>query len=92
MKVGAVQASLCITAQADGDDCGYEQSAKLRACGLIQLLIWCSADTLQGKVAKWWVPDDCVLVKEIPHTATGKISKLELRKLFKDYKPERARL
>ena len=38
------------------------------------------------------MPDDCVLVKEIPHTATGKISKLELRKLFKDYKPERARL
>ncbi len=51
-----------------------------------------SADTLQGKVAKWWVPDDCVLVKEIPHTATGKISKLELRKLFKDYKPARARM
>jgi len=47
---------------------------------------------VQGKVAKWWVPDDCVLVKEIPHTATGKISKLELRKQFKDYRPQRARL
>jgi non-ribosomal peptide synthetase component E (peptide arylation enzyme) len=46
----------------------------------------------QGKVAKWWVPDDCVLVKEIPHTATGKISKLEPRKQFKDYRPQRARM
>ena len=47
---------------------------------------------VQGKVAKWWLPDDCVLVKEIPHTATGKISKLELRKQFKDFRPQRARL
>ncbi|MGK2286213.1 long-chain fatty acid--CoA ligase [Pedomonas sp. V897] len=41
---------------------------------------------LQGKVAKWWLPDDVVFVDEIPHTATGKISKLELRRQFKDYK------
>jgi len=32
-------------------------------------------------VAKWWVPDD-VVFGDIPHTATGKISKLELRKLY----------
>jgi fatty-acyl-CoA synthase len=37
---------------------------------------------LAGKIAKWWMPDDVVFVKEIPHTATGKISKLTLRKQF----------
>lgn len=42
--------------------------------------------SLQGKVAKWWVPEDCVFVDEIPHTAAGKIYKLQLRKQFKDYK------
>lgn len=41
---------------------------------------------LKDKVAKWWLPDDAVFVDEIPHTATGKISKLELRRQFKDYK------
>lgn len=38
---------------------------------------------LETKVAKFWVPDDVVFVKEIPHTATGKINKIELRKIFK---------
>jgi fatty-acyl-CoA synthase len=41
---------------------------------------------LQGKVAKWWMPDDVAFVGEIPHTATGKISKLTLRAQFKDYR------
>ncbi len=41
---------------------------------------------LQGKVAKWWMPDDVAFVDEIPHTATGKISKLTLRAQFKDYR------
>ena len=43
-------------------------------------------DFLRDKVVKWWLPDDVVFVDEIPHTATGKISKLELRRQFKDYK------
>ncbi|MBR27579.1 MAG: long-chain fatty acid--CoA ligase [Rhodobacteraceae bacterium] len=30
--------------------------------------------------AKWQVPDDVIFMDELPHTATGKISKLELRK------------
>ncbi len=40
------------------------------------------------RVAKWQKPDDVIFVDEIPHTATGKISKLELRKLVAnlDYK------
>ena len=41
---------------------------------------------LDGKIAKWWMPDDIVFVDEIPHTATGKISKLDLRERFRDYR------
>jgi len=37
-------------------------------------------DWFQGRVAKWWIPDDVVFVDALPHTATGKISKLELRR------------
>ncbi len=40
---------------------------------------------LDGKIAKWWMPDDVVFVDTIPHTATGKIQKMELRKQFADY-------
>lgn len=38
-----------------------------------------------GKIANWWMPDDVVFVREIPHTATGKIQKTVLREQFKDY-------
>ncbi|HXV73296.1 MAG TPA: long-chain fatty acid--CoA ligase, partial [Sphingomonadales bacterium] len=41
---------------------------------------------LETKVAKFWVPDDVVAASEIPHTATGKVSKTELRESFKDHK------
>jgi fatty-acyl-CoA synthase len=41
---------------------------------------------LRPKIAKWWLPDDVQVVKEIPHTATGKINKLRLRESFRDYK------
>ncbi len=40
----------------------------------------------EGKIAKWWMPDDVVFVNELPHTATGKLSKLTLRQQFKDFK------
>ena len=40
----------------------------------------------EGKVAKWWIPDDVVFVDTLPHTATGKIQKFELRQEYKDYK------
>jgi fatty-acyl-CoA synthase len=40
---------------------------------------------MQGKIAKWWMPDDVAFVAEIPHTATGKIQKMALRDQFKDY-------
>ena len=39
--------------------------------------------SLEGKIAKWWLPDDCVFVEELPHTATGKVSKKDLRETFK---------
>jgi 3-(methylthio)propionyl---CoA ligase len=43
-------------------------------------------DFLAAKVAKWWLPDDVQFVESIPHTATGKILKTQLRETFKDYK------
>ena len=41
---------------------------------------------LNGKVAKWWMPDDVQFIDQIPHGATGKILKTALRKHFEDYK------
>ncbi|MBI1238983.1 MAG: long-chain-fatty-acid--CoA ligase [Alphaproteobacteria bacterium] len=41
---------------------------------------------LDGKIAKWWMPDDVAFVDEIPHTATGKIQKVTLREQFKAHK------
>lgn len=43
-------------------------------------------DYLTGRVAKWWIPDDVIFVKEMPHNATGKISKKALREMFSDYR------
>jgi fatty-acyl-CoA synthase len=40
----------------------------------------------EGKIAKWWMPDDVLFVAELPHTATGKLSKLTLRQQLKDYR------
>lgn len=42
-------------------------------------------DFLQGKIAKWWMPDDVVFVDDIPLGATGKIDKKTLRERMKDY-------
>lgn len=41
---------------------------------------------LEGKVAKWWLPDDVAFVEELPHTATGKLLKTKLREQFKDHR------
>jgi len=40
----------------------------------------------EGKVAKWWIPDDVVFVDTLPHTATGKLLKIKLRDEFKDHR------
>jgi fatty-acyl-CoA synthase len=41
---------------------------------------------LEGKVAKWQLPDDVVFLPEMPHGATGKVLKIQLREMFKDYR------
>lgn len=61
---------LLIVIKADGKDVTREE-----------MLAW-----FEGKIAKWWLPDDVVFVDDIPHTATGKIKKVELRKQFADYR------
>jgi 3-(methylthio)propionyl---CoA ligase len=43
-------------------------------------------DFYDGKIARWWLPDDVVFVDELPHTATGKLSKRALRERFRDYR------
>jgi fatty-acyl-CoA synthase len=40
----------------------------------------------EGRVAKWWMPDDVVFLDALPHTATGKLLKTKLREDFKDHK------
>ena len=61
---------LLIVVKAKGQDVSQEE-----------LLAW-----YDGKVASWWVPNDVEFVDELPHTATGKIKKIELRKQFADYR------
>lgn len=41
---------------------------------------------LEGKVAKWWIPSELVFVDELPHTATGKLSKKDIREQFRGYR------
>lgn len=40
---------------------------------------------LEDKIAKWWMPDDVIFVESLPHTATGKLLKINLRKEYQDY-------
>jgi len=40
---------------------------------------------LKQRRPKWWIREDAVFVDEIPHTATGKISKKDLRVQFANY-------
>ena len=41
---------------------------------------------LDGRIAKWWTPDDVLIVPSLLHTATGKLLKVALREQYKDYK------
>jgi fatty-acyl-CoA synthase len=41
---------------------------------------------LSGQMAKWWMPDAIEFVEELPHTATGKLSKKDLRDQYRDYR------
>ena len=60
---------LLIVVKAAGQDVSEEE-----------LLAW-----YKGKVASWWIPSNVEFVDELPHTATGKIKKIELRRQFADY-------
>jgi len=44
---------------------------------------------LLEKVVKWWLPDDIIFVEELPHGATGKLQKVELRDEYKDHLMEK---
>jgi acyl-CoA synthetase (AMP-forming)/AMP-acid ligase II len=45
---------------------------------------------LGKRFPKWMLPDDVVVLSELPHTGTGKVVKLRLREMFRDYVvPER---
>ena len=43
-------------------------------------------DYLSTRIAKWWTPDEVLIVDDLPHTATGKLLKTELRARYRDYK------
>ncbi|MEM8560878.1 MAG: 3-(methylthio)propionyl-CoA ligase [Pseudomonadota bacterium] len=45
-----------------------------------EMLSW-----FEGKIAKWWTPEAVEFVEELPHTATGKLQKVKLREMYKDY-------
>jgi 3-(methylthio)propionyl---CoA ligase len=45
---------------------------------------------LAPKLAKWWLPDDFIIVDELPHTATGKLLKTKLRELYGQYEHPKA--
>ena len=45
-------------------------------------------NSFEGKVAKWWLPDEVIIVAELPHTATGKVSKRTLRERYAEAVPQ----
>ena len=57
------------------------QAAPGQSCAKEELLAF-----LDGKIAKWWMPDDVVLVEAIPLGATGKIDKKLIRQQMADYR------
>ncbi|HQF30657.1 MAG TPA: hypothetical protein PLJ34_04340 [Hyphomicrobiales bacterium] len=43
---------------------------------------------LADHVAKWWLPDEIKFVDSLPHTATGKLLKRQLREEYRSYRLE----
>ena len=60
---------LIVVRNSDGQDLTAEE-----------MLAW-----FDGKIARWWTPEAVEFVDELPHTATGKLQKVTLREMFKDY-------
>ena len=44
---------------------------------------------LGSRVAKWWLPDEIIFLNELPHGATGKLQKFELRDEYNNYYMEK---
>ncbi len=40
----------------------------------------------EGKIAKWWLPDDVVFLEALPLGGTGKVQKNKLRDQFRDHR------
>lgn len=40
---------------------------------------------LESHVARWWLPDDIVIVDELPHTGSGKVVKADLRQQYRHH-------
>jgi acyl-CoA synthetase (AMP-forming)/AMP-acid ligase II len=40
----------------------------------------------EGRIARWWTPDDVVFVDALPLGATGKVQKNKLREQFRDHR------
>ena len=45
---------------------------------------------LEGKIAKWWTPDDVVFIEVVPKTSVGKFDKKVLRAQFENHLIENA--
>ena len=42
-------------------------------------------EILKQKVARWWLPDAVIILDVLPHTGTGKLKKIDLRKEYENY-------
>ena len=69
-KVGATKVKELSKADLKGTDVTREELLKF----------------FEGRVAKWWIPDDVAFVEALPHTATGKLLKTKLREDFRHHR------
>ncbi len=58
----------------------------LRPQSTLTLIELCDYLRAQHSFAKWQMPDDLVVVNELPHTSTGKLLKTELRRRYAEWK------
>ena len=58
---------------------------------MVALAVFGVIPYLEGRVAKWWIPDDVVFADALSYGATGKIQKMELRQRFAGHYAESAK-
>lgn len=80
MAIPGVELAACIAAQ--HERWGERPVMVIQLRAKAQLTQEDVLAAFEGKIAKWWIPDAVVFIDKIPLTATGKLSKLELRKRF----------